>query len=1070
LLAHLRDGTLGGNLVTVNDINEQFWITDNFGTNFWIGLTDDHKDNGPWRWFSGEPYIPDSWQWIPGEPNNRNGETFVVSGGRANGWNDIDWEDSRRGLVEINLKPLTDQRNGVIDSIQRVNQEAYAALEELRNYLYRGDVAANLHGINIGYVENLFNLYKNILVQSGGAINEAVLNRFKNEVFAPFAAKYEQLATRASVDQAIAIRRPLLIDRLDQEITNKASDLNNDIDLTPSNVKWLTSGITVEYQGHKYYGWITYDNSALKRQGQEWLSGNRIQDFGFNFLGKPYYRQDFSWDATGVSLSFADGNPVAALFAFNTPDGRNFGFGQESGSNISWGKGFLQWDYSNARWIENVGTIDFSDPANVQHLEWQEQWLESNLQKYIRYKQNNLLGNSSNQERTVLALQNLRIEAAYLGMQATFHPGKLYNYLYEYFNPIGDESFQEHFNQATLGGFIADANGRDVGQFIDVNNDNNQDYVTVWNYKGRRVISPYLGKGDGTFREHFNRESAAGFAPDAQGNDLGYFVDTNEDNVLDYVVIWNNQWKRTFINYIGNGDGTFKEPSYQVTEGGFIPDANWRDLGRFVDVNGDKILDYVVVWNYQGRRVISPYLGKGDGTFREHFNRESAAGFVPDAQGNDLGYFIDTNADNILDYVVVWNHQWKRTFINYIGNGDGTFKEPSYQVTEGGFIPDANWRDLGRFVDVNGDKILDYVVVWNYQGRRVISPYLGKGDGTFLEHFNRESAAGFVPDAQGNDLGYFVDINKDNILDYIVIWNNQWKRTFINYIGNGDGTFKEPSYQVTEGGFIPDANWRDLGRFVDVNGDKKQDYVVPWNYQGKRVFSPYIAAKDFDALLNRYYPDIKNATTLANLKSQIDTGLTTAQTNYKTLQSEISDKQSASAASLRQAQWYETEAQLHWLESKKQGPTWFETRSYKQGSLWGSKSKTITITHVDHYWIIWDAYTKQAETLREYAANLDKQITNDSHQRDLTDGIINQWQQANAVADEAGLTLNDFIAKIQLLEAQRSLQANEQAQLDTYKKLLPTLQSQLSAAQTAAEKAKTETTQAQSDYETSRQT
>jgi Ca2+-binding RTX toxin-like protein len=129
-------------------------------------------------------------------------------------------------------------------------------------------------------------------------------------------------------------------------------------------VKYLTSGITVEYQGQKYYGWITYDNSVLKRQGQEWLSGDKVQDFGFNFLGKTYYRQDFYWDEKGVSLGFVDGNPVAALFAFNTPDGRNFGFGQESTSNISWPNGFLQWDYPNARWIENVGKIDFSDPAN----------------------------------------------------------------------------------------------------------------------------------------------------------------------------------------------------------------------------------------------------------------------------------------------------------------------------------------------------------------------------------------------------------------------------------------------------------------------------------------------------------------------------------------------------------------------------------------------------------------------------------------------------------------------------------------------------------------------------------
>ncbi|MFB2804482.1 LamG-like jellyroll fold domain-containing protein [Microcystis sp. BLCC-F209] len=224
--------SLGGNLVTVNDIQEQFWITDNFGTNFWIGLYDHHNHNGPWYWYSGEPYQYESWQWIPGEPNNAGGETFVVSLGRANGWNDIDWEDSRQGLVEINLKPLYDQRNGVIQTIKDANANAFDALKSLSDLLSNNQLASLLQGVNIGFVKSYLQKYNEIFTQSGGIIDEATLKRFQNEVFTPLSQAYSQLATGSSVEGLIGNNRPFLINNLNQELTNKSQDLVVQIDLT----------------------------------------------------------------------------------------------------------------------------------------------------------------------------------------------------------------------------------------------------------------------------------------------------------------------------------------------------------------------------------------------------------------------------------------------------------------------------------------------------------------------------------------------------------------------------------------------------------------------------------------------------------------------------------------------------------------------------------------------------------------------------------------------------------------------------------------------------------------------
>ncbi|NCR21969.1 MAG: hypothetical protein GPJ27_08630, partial [Microcystis aeruginosa L111-01] len=224
--------SLGGNLVTVNDIQEQFWITDNFGTNFWIGLYDHHKHNGPWYWYSGEPYQYESWQWIPGEPNDNGGETFVVSLGRANGWNDIDWEDSRQGLVEINLKPLYDQRKGVIQTIKDANVNALDALKSLNDLLSNNELASLFQGVNIGFVKSYLQKYNEIFSQSQGIIDEATLKRFQNEVFTPLSQAYSQLATGSSVEGLIGNNRPFLISNLNQELTNKAQDLVVQIDLT----------------------------------------------------------------------------------------------------------------------------------------------------------------------------------------------------------------------------------------------------------------------------------------------------------------------------------------------------------------------------------------------------------------------------------------------------------------------------------------------------------------------------------------------------------------------------------------------------------------------------------------------------------------------------------------------------------------------------------------------------------------------------------------------------------------------------------------------------------------------
>ncbi|MGK7884479.1 MAG: hypothetical protein AB4057_07615 [Crocosphaera sp.] len=76
-----------------------------------------------------------------------------------------------------------------------------------------------------------------------------------------------------------------------------------------------------------------------------------------------------------------------------------------------------------------------------------------------------------------------------------------------------------------------------------------------------------------------------------------------------------------------------------------------------------------------------------------------------------------------------------------------------------------------------------------------------------------------------------------------------------------------------------------------------------------------------------------------------------------------------------------------------------------------------------------------------------------------------EWQQANEAADEAELTLDQFIAELELLEAQRQLLPEQEAQLETFSDLLPTLKEQLAIAQLAADEAKINTATELAEYD-----
>ena len=86
---------LAGHLLTVNDVSEHLFITQNLLQQGWIGLYQDTNDPsysepaGGFKWVTGEPlgfFQP----WAPGEPNHGNGNEDYVELMTTGGWNDAE--------------------------------------------------------------------------------------------------------------------------------------------------------------------------------------------------------------------------------------------------------------------------------------------------------------------------------------------------------------------------------------------------------------------------------------------------------------------------------------------------------------------------------------------------------------------------------------------------------------------------------------------------------------------------------------------------------------------------------------------------------------------------------------------------------------------------------------------------------------------------------------------------------------------------------------------------------------------------------------------------------------------
>ena len=131
---------LGGNLVTINDAQEQQWLIDTFGGQepFWIGLTDKQIE-GTFEWINGES--ANYRNWASGEPTDfGNGEDYAGMNFRGlNQWNDFAGQESFRGIIEIS--ELTNLSN--LSSTQQLSGLGNDTLTNIETVELSGDSGDN---------------------------------------------------------------------------------------------------------------------------------------------------------------------------------------------------------------------------------------------------------------------------------------------------------------------------------------------------------------------------------------------------------------------------------------------------------------------------------------------------------------------------------------------------------------------------------------------------------------------------------------------------------------------------------------------------------------------------------------------------------------------------------------------------------------------------------------------------------------------------------------------------------------------------------------------------------------
>jgi hypothetical protein len=291
----------------------------------------------------------------------------------------------------------------------------------------------------------------------------------------------------------------------------------------------------------------------------------------------------------------------------------------------------------------------------------------------------------------------------------------------------------------------------------DLNHDLFTDLVTT--NISSNTISILLGNGDGTFQDQVQLNVCKEPRALAMG-------DFNHDMHADVALACSGGDEIALL--LGHGNGRFEEGSHYPVHR--TPVALATD-----DLNGDSHLDLVVALRNDKIKV---FLGSGTGELRPgpqyEYGDTPTSVALADLNGDGKSDLVVTNGGPMSNAVSIW-----------LGNGDGTFREPNDYPT--------GKRPLGvSFADFNNDRQRDLLVI---NGERdSFTTFLGNGNGTFQS--GKDSGADASP-----NFGLARDFNGDRLMDVAIV--NLQSNDLSILFGKGDGTFHYPprNYRTKGGPF-----------------------------------------------------------------------------------------------------------------------------------------------------------------------------------------------------------------------------------------------------------------------------
>ena len=331
----------------------------------------------------------------------------------------------------------------------------------------------------------------------------------------------------------------------------------------------------------------------------------------------------------------------------------------------------------------------------------------------------------------------------------------------------------------------------------DFNHDTFTDLITT--NISSNTLSILLGNGDGSFSDQTQIKVCL------EPRTL-VMADFNHDTHADIVLACSGGDEIAFL--MGRGNGKFEEgPHYPVHR---TPVAL-----AIEDLNGDGHPDVVVALRNDKIKV---FLGTGTSEF--HHGAQYTYGDTPTSVA-----LSDLNGDGKVDMVVTNGGPMSNAVSIWLGNGDGTFRDPKDYRT--------GKRPLSAtFADFNNDRRRDLLVI---NGERdCFTTFLGNGNGTFLPGKDSGADAGPIS-------GVTRDFDGDRILD-VAIANLQSNDLSILF-GKGDGTFHYPpkNYATKAGPFALATFWvtsKEVEEPGLVTADNGNGTVSIFLHRGLKVVKP----------------------------------------------------------------------------------------------------------------------------------------------------------------------------------------------------------------------------------------